>query len=97
MGKLTRHARMQPCTLRLPCCNGDPETTVACHAPSISKGTGIKSPNWWISFACSSCHDEVDGRSDHHYPHDLISEAWLRGIHETQRILFRDGLLRTED
>jgi hypothetical protein len=93
MGKLTRHAQLQPCTLRLPGCNGDTATTVFCHAPSVSKGTGIKSPDWWGGFACSSCHDLVDGRTPTHLPEVIIKDAWLRSIHETQRIFFRDGLL----
>jgi len=93
MGKLTRHARMQPCTLRLPGCNGDTATTVFAHAPSISKGTGIKSEDWWGCFSCSACHDLVDGRVPHQIPEEVILQQWLRGIHETLRIQFMDDLL----
>jgi hypothetical protein len=85
---------LQPCTVRLPCCNGDPDTTVFAHAPSISKGVGQKSPDWWGAFACSSCHDVLDSRTPHHYPEALILDTWLKAIHETLRIQFKDGLLR---
>jgi hypothetical protein len=97
VGKLTRHARMQSCTLRLPSCNGDQATTVFAHAPSVSKGTGIKSEDWFGAFACSSCHDLVDGRTPTHLTEAIINDAWLRGIHATQFIFHRDGLLSSVD
>ena len=93
MGKLTRNARMQPCTLRLPRCNGDTATTVGCHLPSVSKGTGIKSEDWWLVFACSSCHDIIDGRTPHTIPQDVILDRMLKGLHETLRLQFQAGLL----
>lgn len=96
MGKLTRHARMQPCTVRLPCCNGETDTTVFCHAPSVNRG-GMRDENWWGAFACSSCHDLLDGRTPTDIPLIVIEQAWLRGIHETLRIQFRDGLIHTND
>jgi hypothetical protein len=94
MGNLTRHARMRPCTLRLQGCNGGGDTTVFAHAPSISKGISYKSPDWWGAFACSHCHDIVDGRIAHHHTDEEIVRAWLRGIHETQLFLFDNGFLR---
>ena len=61
--KLTKAARGQDCTINLyPYCNENPETTVLAHAPSMDKGMGIKSPDWWAAFSCSDCHDIADGR-----------------------------------
>jgi hypothetical protein len=84
---------MQPCTVRLPGCNADPTTTVFAHAPSSSKGMGIKSEDWWGSFSCSSCHDILDGRKKSDIPREEILERLLNGIHDTLRIQFRDGNL----
>ena len=63
--KLRDSARGEDCTLQIhPYCNGNPETTVLCHLPSGS-GMGQKSPDWFAVYACSSCHDVIDGRSRH--------------------------------
>lgn len=61
--KLKDFARGQPCTLRLPCCNADPETTVCCHLPGGIRGMGLKTDDWHSIHACSACHDALDGRS----------------------------------
>lgn len=61
--KLTKSARGEECTLQIhPYCNYDPETTSPCHLPSGS-GMGQKSPDWFIAYGCSSCHDVIDGRN----------------------------------
>lgn len=92
MGRIRKSARMRTCTVRLPCCNGDPSTTVLAHAPSVGKGWAIKSPDWWSAFACSSCHDALDGRVKHDYTSEMILERWLKAIFETQSILCSEGL-----
>jgi hypothetical protein len=61
---------------------------VFAHAPSISKGLGFKSPDWWGAYTCSYCHPILDG--DETAEHD---SDWLRAIHETQKIMFDEGLL----
>lgn len=92
--RITRAARMQPCTLRLPQCRNDLETTVFAHAPSTAKGMGIKSPDFWGAFACSHCHDIVDGRVFNPLvSYHMIDERWLRGIFETQSYLIDKGLI----
>jgi hypothetical protein len=88
MSKITRSARMQPCTMRLFGCRNEIETTVFAHAPSIYKGTGIKSPDWWGCFSCHRCHSILDGRETAEHDSD-----WLRAIFETQQILYDKGLL----
>lgn len=90
MTKLRKSARDKDCTLRLSCCNGDPATTVLAHLPSKDKGMGMKVSDAFSCYACSSCHDAIDGRrNDVQYDgHDL-----LRALYETQRSMINDGLI----
>ena len=90
---------MQPCTLRLPDCRQDVQTVVFAHAPSLDGGMGIKaSPDFWGAFACSHCHDIVDGRKKIDFtPEWLIRERWLKAIYETQKILIELGLISYDD
>ncbi len=97
MSKITKSARGQACRFRLfdpytnsSVCDIGPETVVFCHAPSATKGMGIKSESWWGSYGCASCHAVMDGRS---VPGLNKQEVWLRAIHETHKILFELGLL----
>jgi hypothetical protein len=94
MGKIRQAARMRSCSLRLPGCRNEVETTVFAHAPCVDKGMGIKSPDWWGAFSCNFCHRIVDGskRFDPEYV-DLYQARWLAGIYETQKTLIEEGLL----
>ena len=52
--------------MRIPgVCNGNNETTVACHSnlAAHGKGMGIKADDRYVAWGCSSCHDAIDGRS----------------------------------
>jgi hypothetical protein len=55
-------ARNQPCLIRSPVCNGNPETTVACHASGVKngKGMGYKVGDHLTAWGCSSCNDYTD-------------------------------------
>ena len=58
-------ARGEECTVRLVgVCNHDPETTVWSHYPGHAgaRGMGTKSLDLAGCYACSACHDVVDGR-----------------------------------
>ena len=72
--------------VRLPGCNRDTRTTVLAHYPlSGYAGMGQKPDDWSFgAWACSACHDLVDGRvkSDH-------DKAVLRLAHA-------EGCLRTQ-
>ena len=60
---LREAAEGEPCTLRLGCCNGNWETTVLAHLRMFGwAGTAQKPPDYLAVFACSSCHDALDGR-----------------------------------
>lgn len=96
MGRLIRNAaRGQNCSLRLPGCRNDTSTVVFAHAPSIDNGMGLKqAKDFWGAFACSNCHDVVDGRVSTSDQRVLILERWLAGIYETQKKLIEAGLIR---
>lgn len=88
--KLRASARGQQCTLVLPSCNHDPETTVLAHLPSPVKGMGNKGDDHFAVFACSNCHHDLDHRvwNDFH-----LQAASLRGLQRTQKYWFDNGYL----
>jgi len=55
--KLREFARGQPCTLMMPWCNHDTETTVLCHIrrPWLS-GIASKPHDFFGYHGCSDCH-----------------------------------------
>ena len=62
--KIRTSARGEQCTLRLGCCNHDPETTVYAHLRMFGwGGMGQKPPEPLGVFACSACHDVLDRRN----------------------------------
>ena len=96
--KIRNFARGQTCTLRLRGCNGNPETVVFAHAPSIDNGMGLKqAKDFWGAFACSNCHDVVDGRVSTKDDRITILERWLAAIYETQKRLIEAGLMHYSD
>lgn len=76
-------ARGQPCMVRLPCCNGDPETTVLAHYRLAGTcGAGQKPGDWQGAWACSACHDECDRRT-RKLENDFVRLAHLEGMVRT--------------
>jgi len=60
---LRQAARGQKCTFAIAgVCNNDNSTTVLAHLPDESGGMGKKSDDISGAFACSACHDVIDGR-----------------------------------
>jgi hypothetical protein len=61
---LRQLAQGKPCCARTRWCNANPETTVWCHLADQWAGRGFahKSHDLLGFFACSSCHDVIDGR-----------------------------------
>lgn len=102
MSKLTESARGQDCQIRIPgVCNFDPETTVLAHLPG--GGMGKKQPDWMGAFACSACHDAIDGRTRppgrwtrHGADLDYYRIAHYEGVIRTQAIWFEMGLLEVK-
>lgn len=82
--KLRDGAKGEQCTVQLhPYCNMDPSTTVFAHANCEDKGIGFKSPDWWGAYACSDCHDVLDGRKKTDIDKHEIDECFVRGIYRT--------------
>lgn len=96
--RIRQFARGQNCTLRLPGCNNDSTTVVFAHAPSIDNAMGMKqAKDFWGAFACSHCHDVVDGRVTTSDQRILILERWMAGIYETMKRLIAADLLHYDD
>lgn len=92
--KLTRAARDQSCTANIaPYCNDDPQTTVLAHAPHIDGGMGTKGPDEWALFACSDCHDIIDGRVTVELSEEEVFICVYRGIQRTQKHFKAMGLI----
>jgi hypothetical protein len=87
MSKLRESARGQPCLVRIQTiCNHDASTTVLAHVRmSGISGIGLKSPDLFAAFACSTCHDEIDSRTIR----ATITETELRVAH-------LEGMIRTQ-
>ncbi len=64
MSKLRKAAQGMPCMVRLPgICNHNPETTVLAHLRRGGvAGVGQKPVDLVGVWACSRCHDAIDGR-----------------------------------
>ena len=82
---MRKAARGKACTLRIPTvCNGNPETTVLAHVRRPwNAGVGMKPSDLHAVFACSACHDELDGRTrmvDRELLQRFIVDALLRMI-----------------
>ena len=72
--------------IRLPgICNFDPETTVLAHYRlSGYSGMGIKSDDQAFgAWACSACHDAVDGRTMTAIPRDKLLRYHAEGVMRT--------------
>ena len=89
---LPKHARGRDCQVRLPGCNGDPDTVVLCHLPG--GGMGAKKPDLTAAFGCSACHDVIDGRVKiETLDNDAVRLYFLEGVIRTQEIWIAEGKL----
>lgn len=59
---LRDHARGRCCTIRLNGCLSSPESVVLAHFRHSNTGIGRKPSDLCGAWACSKCHDIVDGR-----------------------------------
>jgi len=93
--KLTKAARGRDCQVRVPgVCNGNPETTVLAHYRlKGTSGMGCKPHDFQGAWACSACHDYVDGRSHNRREDDrTTARHWhAEAVMRTQDILIREG------
>jgi len=91
---LRREARGRECQIRLPVCNGNPDTVVLAHVRLVGiSGLGLKSPDLFGAWACADCHDSVDRRRHTSLDRDFVRLAHLEGMMRTQYILLQEGKL----
>lgn len=97
MSAITKSAQGETCTIRVPGhCNGNPETTVLAHLNGVrfGHGTGHKVSDIHGAYACSDCHDVVDGRQRSTYSALERKVMHLDGVIETQIKLIAKGLIK---
>ncbi len=92
--KYTKSARDQECQVRIPLiCNRNAATVVLAHLNGA--GMGFKHSDIHGAYACSNCHDVIDGRvpCTHYTPEE---KAWmhLEGMLRTQQIMIKEGILK---
>jgi len=94
MSKLRKSAKGQDCTLNIVgVCNYNPETTVLAHLPSEFKGMGNKSPDYCACFACSDCHDAIDGRTK--WQSEIDAEHGYNAVKHNLEWYMRRAMVRT--
>ena len=89
--KIRDSAEGEDCSLRLGYCSGN-ETTVLCHI-GRNRGWAIKCPDYFAVYACSNCHDVIDGRAPALYGYEMVDNAKLYALERTQQKLIDKGLL----
>ena len=93
---LRKEARGRGCTVRIPgVCNFNSETTVLAHIRVAGvSGMGLKSPDLLGAWACSACHDEIDGRTHKsELSRDELRLALYDGMARTIMQLHKEGLV----
>lgn len=94
---LRNSANGQACTLRLPgVCNGETATTVLAHLRKFGAGgVNMKPSDLRGVYACSDCHDALDGRTP--WPPEEEAYRWYiiaRAILDTHERMHEAGVLR---
>ncbi len=94
MTNLRKAAQGQQCQIRLyGICNFDPATTVLAHFRMIGiSGAGLKPPDCIAAWACSACHDVVDGRRRSDLSECDVERDFARGVFRTQYLLIKSGI-----
>ena len=96
--KIRESARMQECTVESPWCNHNPETVVFAHyGEPGEKGIGLKPDDTSGAYACSSCHDALDGRrewSTYDWESRDKEHYWFRAMRRTWALLIDEGVLK---
>ena len=92
--KIRDSARGMDCTVQSPWCNHNPETTCFAHyGEPGEKGMGLKPDDTSGVYACSSCHDALDGRTK--WDNQASKEwYWFRGMRRTWKLLIENEVLK---
>lgn len=96
MTNLRKEARGRQCMVRIPGhCTHDPEETVLAHLPGagmgIKYGTANPVMDLFGAWACSGCHDVVDGRVKTDIPRSILDLYHYEGVIRTQEQLIMEG------
>ena len=96
MSKITQSARNEECQVRLiGICNHNSETTVFAHYRKGGLGgMGKKPSDLFGAYACSSCHDAVDGRLSTDIERDYLDSEFKTAVFRTQQLLLNKGLIK---
>ena len=96
MRKIRDSARGQDCTVMSDFCNSNPETVVFAHYSTPGEsGMGMKNDDSAGVYACSSCHDWLDGRAHRGTEVDRhIEWYWFRAMRKTWKLLIENGVLK---
>ncbi len=95
--RITKAARGRDCQVRIPgTCNGNPETTVLAHYRLVGtrSGMGIKPNDLQGAWACSACHDAIDGRKDGPYTYKELRLMHAEACFRTLDILISEGVVK---
>lgn len=95
--EILRNAKGKRCTIEHPeFCNHDPFTTVAAHFNDgwAGKGLGQKADDCAVVYACSGCHDWIDGRVKSDYSENDKDWYLRRGLYRTILQCLNDGVLK---
>lgn len=94
--RITKAARGRDCVVRIPgVCNGNPETVVLAHYRLAGTcGTGFKPNDLQGAWACSGCHDAIDGRSKSDWSVEELRLMHAEGCFRTIDALVREGLVK---
>jgi hypothetical protein len=88
--KITKSARGEDCTLLLGNCSSN-ETVVLCHIGK-NRGMACKCGDHFAVYACSNCHDIIDGRKLFSFGAGELAEIKLIALERTQQKLIDKGL-----
>lgn len=94
MTKIRASARGQRCMVQVPgVCNGNPETVVLAHRNGA--GMGCKADDKDAAYACSACHEWLDGGYVRHGADRFERDAYHeQGIFRTRLLLVEQGLIK---
>lgn len=91
--KIRESAKWQDCNVRLPSvCNFNPETTVLAHVGK-DRGRGLKASDIHATYACSNCHDVMDGKVKSDLSKEQVELYAWHGVERTQSQLVEAGLI----
>ncbi len=91
--KYTKSAKGQDCEIMIPgICNHNPETTIFAHLSG--GGMGMKTNDIHGAYACSSCHDAIDGRTKTEFTYYNLKFYHYEGMVRTQEIMINKGILK---